>query len=180
MRAWMTSPWVALLLTASFAASAPARAQESSEPDAEESVAAEPSTEREAATVAEPASAGATVEVDQASSPSSGASGALGLTTVLAAVATAASLGFWLEREDNVGVCARYAMDEPPTLGCLNTAAIRDQRDVGIGLTIGFGALTIGAAIAWAIVVATTPAPPAETGFTCAPGVLSVACAGRF
>lgn len=176
-----------LLLAALVAATSSARAQEAPdvasaaiEPErrakSEAELAAAPETEEEE-TEAPPA---APLEPDEASAPSSGASSALGLITILGAVGTAASLGVWLEREDNVGLCTRYAMEDPPTLGCLNTGALRDQRDVGIGLTIGFGALTLGAAIAWALVVATTPAPPTETGLTCAPGVLSFACAGRF
>lgn len=177
------------LLLATCLASGPAHAQEESEaaesaaPGAERDGEDGASVEAEAGTDApelETAAPEAIVAPDVPTVPSSGASSALGLVTVLGAVATAASIGVWLEREDNVGVCSRYAMEDPPTLGCLNTSAIRDQRDIGIGLTIGFGTLTIGAAIAWAIVATTAPQPPAQTGFTCAPGVLSVACAGRF
>jgi len=180
------------LLLAACLASGPAHAQEESAPPESAAPEAAPSAERDSEDAAnvdeaetdppdlEAAAPEATVAPDVPTVPSSGASSALGLVTVLGAVATAASIGVWLEREDNVGVCARYAMEDPPTLGCLNTSAIRDQRDIGIGLTIGFGTITIGAAIAWAIVAATAPQPPAQTGFTCAPGVFSVACAGRF
>lgn len=114
-----------------------------------------------------------------ANPPPTTASSALGVVTILAAVGAVAGITTWIEREDNVARCAAYELEEPRHRACLNVAAIRDQRDVGVGLTVGFGALTAGAAIAWAVVAATSPSAEPRA-FACAPGLLSIECAGRF
>lgn len=160
-----------VMLVLLLSVSAPVHAQtEAEEPVPDANIDAQPSAEPDAPPSAEP----------DGGAPSTTASGALGLLTLAGAVGTVVGVGVWVERDGSLDACERYAMEDPPTLGCLNAGSIRDQRDVGIGLTIGFGALTLGAAIAWAIVVATMASEPEQAAFTCGPGLLSFACAGTF
>ncbi len=148
------------------------------EPESDPESDTEPEPESATEPEPQPAPPPASREPD-AAVPSTNASAILGVVTVLSALATVTGLSWWIERDENVGRCAAYAMAEPRTRGCLNVGAIADQRDVGLGLFIGFGALTVGAAIAWAVVAATSPGPPPNAR-ACGPGVLSFACTGRF
>lgn len=195
------------LLLAALAATSPSAALAQDAPSEGEDVAAESDGEAPASPPGE-AEAGAEAPPDQAgqdaasqtpesepptppprrrartdpdaSPPPTTASSALGVVTILAAVGAVAGITTWIEREDNVARCAAYEIEEPRHRACLNVAAIRDQRDVGIGLTVGFGVLTAGAAITWAVVAATSPSSAEPRAFACAPGLLSIECAGRF
>lgn len=111
--------------------------------------------------------------------PATTAASAFGVATLLAAVGAGVGIATWVERDEAISRCASYELEDPRHRACLNVGVIRDQRDVGVGLTLGFGALTVGAAIAW--IVASVTSPAAEpSAFTCAPGLLSFGCAGRF
>jgi uncharacterized membrane protein len=89
-------------------------------------------------------------------------------------------VGTWVERDDTLAACQRFeAMGDR---GCVNYGSIQDTRDVGIGLTIGFGTAALAGTIAWIVVATQSPssAPPPEITLQCAPGALSFSCAGTF
>ena len=117
---------------------------------------------------------------------SSDASSVLGTTTVLSGIGTLISLAFAVERADIVGQCDGFARETAPTRGCLNEGVVRTERNIAIGLTIGLGVVAVGAGVAWLLVVLGSSHDededddPTEARVTCAPGLLSIGCAGRF
>ncbi|HEY8431311.1 MAG TPA: hypothetical protein VIL20_23185 [Sandaracinaceae bacterium] len=112
--------------------------------------------------------------------PSTDVAGALGVATVAAAVGALASLWIWVARDGDLGLCATYEAEEPRYRGCLNVDALREQRDLGAGFALGFAGVALATGVAWAIVAATRGSPSEDAALRCAPGPLSVACAGRF
>lgn len=119
--------------------------------------------------------------IEPATTSGSSASGALGIVTILSLVGTLTGVAIWVERSDALGLCARHRLEDPPTRGCINEGTIQEQRDVGIGLTLGLGALALGAGVAWVLVATLSgPREPTEASVRCAPGLGSFACVGTF
>lgn len=114
----------------------------------------------------------------EASTSASRAGGVLGVVTILSLLGTVTGVGLWLERQDTLAGCERTEAADPRR-GCVNHSAIREQRDLGIGLTVGLGTLSVGAALGWILLATLSPSedPPA---LSCAPGLLSFGCAGVF
>lgn len=186
--------WVCVLLmgvpTAARAQDAPSTepppaAEESletpSEAPAVEAPPAEPAREAPPEPATEPDAPELLLEPDAVRGPT-GTSGALGALTLVSVVGLVTGIGIWVERQDVLAACDRFeAMGDR---GCVNYPSIAGQRDVGIGLTIALGTLSVGSALAWILVATQGSAPPrseaSEASVQCVPGVLSLSCAGRF
>ena len=108
------------------------------------------------------------------------ASTAFGVLTVVAAVASVASLAVFLERSNSADVCDGYASEDPVSRGCINGPAIAEQRDISVGLLIGFGAATVVGAVGWILATVLAPSEPptaaATAGLRCAPGGPGLRC----
>ncbi len=83
------------------------------------------------------------------------------------------SLVWWLDRSDVVSQCEDR--------GCANASTISSERDAALGVTIaasvlGLGAVALGTVL---LLLGDDEEDTSATSLLCAPGLFSIACAGR-
>lgn len=107
-------------------------------------------------------------------------SSALGVSTLVATVGALAGVIVLVTAQDQLDGCDALEASEPLEFGCVNRPEIAEQRDVGLGVTLALGAVALGLGVAWLVVALGEGDEPEAPRAACAPGLLGVACAGRF
>ena len=107
-------------------------------------------------------------------------SSALGVSTLVATVGALAGVIVLVTAQDQLDGCDALEASEPLEFGCVNRPEIAEQRDVGLGVTLALGAVALGLGVAWLVAALGEGDEPEAPRAACAPGLLGVACAGRF